>query len=157
MDLARVAEDILVHARDGYDEDHICGMVGIHPNTFKRWVRLGLDDEEQKNEYAPGKTYGNFYIRLLAAQGYHRKELSDELVFRDPKSIAFILKNQYPDHFGDKKEININTSSISYEQQKIIFENVPYEQIDRFIKGEITIGELTEFAGILDAEVIADS
>lgn len=151
-DLAIVDEEILEYARQGFDVEHICGLVGVHPATFKRWLRLGNEDEKVQNEYSEGKTYGEFYIRWLSAQGEHRAELKEDLIFKSPKSIEFVLKSQYPEHFGDRRELKITSTVHSIEEKRLVLEQASYQQVEAFLNDEITFAELKESIGTIDVE-----
>lgn len=150
--LADVDEEIIDYARQGHDTDHICGLVGVHPSTFKRWLRLGNEDEKQENAYSEGKTYGQFYIKWLGAQGEHRSELKEELYFRNPKSIEFLLKNQYPEHFGDRQEIKIESTVHNIEERKLVLEAAPYELVEKFLQDEISFDQLKNSVEVVDVE-----
>lgn len=91
-------ESIAQMLEKGHSVKAACRCNGIHHSTFYDWLEKG--DEQEEGLFA------DFSDRVTRARGAGERKLVDELLEmareqNDTRAILSILKNRYPDSWGD--------------------------------------------------------
>ncbi len=101
-----LVEEIIGHMKKGSSNKDACILAGISEETFYRWQRPFLDDEQK----IPNPEYKGEFCELLKKTETLRKQSLINKVITDKswQSSAWYLERQFNDEFGEKKKIEVS-------------------------------------------------